>query len=260
MENINSLVEAFKKDGFCILKNHLSKETLQKWNQKFLPLLTEHIEREGHIRNRGANRYYVTLPFENQWADPKIYEDPIILAICEALIGKDMIMCQLATDTPLIDSEYQDIHRDAQPLFPEMKAETPTFQIAVNFPLVEVTRENGPFEVVRGTHMMTKEEGLKKLETGELKIEPVLMELGDVMIRDVRGLHRGTPNNTETPRPMVVIGYSRKWLFRPEVGIQIPKAEWDKLSDKGKSLLRFNQVVESLEQAPRTEKYQAFAY
>ncbi|MBB5508233.1 hypothetical protein HDG35_004514 [Paraburkholderia sp. JPY681] len=32
------------------------------------------------------------------------------------------------------------------------------------------------------------------------------MELGDVMIRDVRALHRGTPNRTEAPRPMVVIG------------------------------------------------------
>ena len=32
------------------------------------------------------------------------------------------------------------------------------------------------------------------------------------MIRDVRHIHRGTPNFTDTPRPMVVIGYSRRWL------------------------------------------------
>lgn len=31
------------------------------------------------------------------------------------------------------------------------------------------------------------------------------------MIRDVRALHQGTPNNTAAPRPMVVIGYSRSW-------------------------------------------------
>ena len=58
----------------------------------------------------------------------------------------------------------------------------------------------------------------------EARLEPVLMQLGDVMIRDVRGLHRGTPNRAGTSRPMVVIGYSRRWLFRPEVSIQIPKA------------------------------------
>ncbi len=39
------------------------------------------------------------------------------------------------------------------------------------------------------------------------------MRPGDVMIRDVRALHRGTPNHTNEPRPMVVIGYSLRWLF-----------------------------------------------
>ena len=27
------------------------------------------------------------------------------------------------------------------------------------------------------------------------------------MVRDVRGLHRGTPNKTDKARPMVVVGY-----------------------------------------------------
>ena len=45
---------------------------------------------------------------------------------------------------------------------------------------------------------------------------------GNVMIRDVRHIHRGTPNLSETPRPMVVVGYSRRWLFRPEVNIRVP--------------------------------------
>lgn len=259
-EEIRRFTEAVRNDGHCILKRHLSEEKIKKWSEAFQPLLEEHIEREGHLRNRGASRYYVTLPFEGLWADPEVYEDPDILAICEELVGPDMVMVQLATDTPLKGSEYQDIHRDAPPLFPEAQMETPAFQLAVNFPLVDVTLDNGPFEVVRGTHMMSKEDGLQKLKSGELKIEPILMRLGDVMIRDVRALHRGTPNQTDEPRPMTVIGFSRKWLFRPEVNIQIPRSEYEKLSEKGKQLLRFNPVVESLEQARKEEVYQAFAY
>jgi ectoine hydroxylase-related dioxygenase (phytanoyl-CoA dioxygenase family) len=260
MKKIDAIVKTFKRDGFYILRSHFSADLLRKWNQEFQNLLKDHIEREGHIRNRGANRYYVTLPFQDLWADKKIYEDPVILEICERLVGSDMVMCQLATDTPLLDSEYQEIHRDALPLFPETDQETPTFQLAINFPLVPVTEKNGPFEVARGTHMMNKKEGLKFLESGDIKLEPVLMNLGDVMIRDVRGLHRGTPNRTAEPRPMVVIGYSRKWLFRPEVSIQIPRHEYAKLSERGKQLLRFNPVVESLEQGLKTEIYQSFAY
>ena len=115
-------------------------------------------------------------------------------------------------------------------------------------------------EVMRGTHMMSKEDGLRRLERGEITLEPITMKLGDVMIRDVRGLHRGTPNQTDEPRPMIVIGYSRRWLFRPEVSIQIPRAMFDNLSDRARQLLRFNPIIESLDDLPETERYQSFAY
>ena len=58
---------------------------------------------------------------------------------------------------------------------------------------------------------------------------------------------------------MVVVGYSRRWLHRPEVSIRIPRAVWEGLSEKSQHMLRYNQVVESLD-APSEEVYQAFAY
>jgi ectoine hydroxylase-related dioxygenase (phytanoyl-CoA dioxygenase family) len=246
-------------DGFCLLRQHFPREKMQRWLEVFLPLLETHIEREGELQNRGAARYYVTLPFDEPFADEEIFVDSDILTIVENLVGKDFTMVQLATDTPLLGSQYQDIHRDAPPLFPEWGRETPPFQLAVNFPLVDVTEANGPFETTRGTHLLSKEEGLRRIETGENPIEALLMKAGDVMIRDVRGLHRGTPNKTNEPRPMCVIGYSRRWLFRPEVSIRIPRQIWEKLSSEARQMLRFNCVVESLDE-PETEIYQAFAY
>jgi hypothetical protein len=212
---ITEFAGAILRDGFCILPEHFPRETLDAWRAAFTPLLTEHIAREGHLRNRGAARYYVTLPFDAPFADPAVYEDPDVLAIVERLAGVDFTMVQLATDTPLLGSEYQEVHRDTPPLFPETGQETPPFQLAVNFPLVEVTPENGPFEVARGTHLLPKEDALRLIERGEINLEALTMRLGDVMVRDVRALHRGTPNRTNAPRPMVVIGYSRRWLFRP---------------------------------------------
>lgn len=247
-------------DGFCILPAHFPREKLRTWNERFQPLLAEYIEREGNPENRGAARFYVTLPFAEPFADEEIFADADVLAIVENLVGADFTMVQLATDTPLYGSQYQEIHRDAPPLFPELQQETPPFQLAVNFPLVDVTTENGPFETTRGTHLMTKEEGLRKIETGEIGIEPLLMKTGDVMIRDVRGLHRGTPNRTREPRPMCVIGYSRCWLFRPEVSIRIPRFVWENLSERSRKMLRFNRIVETLAEAPEKEIYQSFVY
>jgi hypothetical protein len=257
---IEALTEEVYRDGFCILRGHFSKQKLDAWREAFTPLLERHIEREGHLQNRGAARYYVTLPFIAPFAEPEFYEDEDVLAIVGRLVGEDAVMCQLATDTPLLGSEYQDTHRDALPLFPEIRRETPPFQLAVNFPLVDVTEENGPFEVARGTHMMAKDEGMRLIESGERRLEPLTMQLGDVMIRDVRGLHRGTPNRTRIARPMDVIGYHRRWLFRPEVSIRIPRATYDTLSERARFLLRFNPIIETLDDAPDTEVYQSFAY
>ena len=255
-----AFIQAVLRDGFCVLPEHFSRETLEVWREAFRPLLERHIEREGHRLNRGPGRYYVTLPFRAPFAEPDFYEDEDVLAIVRGLVGEDAVLCQLATDTPLKGSEYQDVHRDAPPLFPELAQETPPFQLAVNFPLVEVTDRNGPFEVARATHIISKEEGLRRLEAGEAVLEPLKMQLGDVMIRDVRGLHRGTPNWTDEPRPMVVLGYSRRWLYRPEVSIRVPRSALDQLSQQARHLLRFNPIVESPDEGLDTEIYQSFAY
>ncbi len=244
--------------SLCVVPGLIEPLKIDIWNEAFLPLLEKHIEREGSKLNRGPNRYYVTLPFIAPFADPEIVENQVILAIVEQLIGKDGVMCQLATDTPLKGSDYQEVHRDTQLLFPETGKETPPYQLAVNFPLVDMTLENGPFEVALGTHMLSKQDGLHRIETGEIEIEPVLLKRGDVMIRDVRHLHRGTPNLTTIPRPMVVIGYSRRWLFRPEVSIQMPRAVWETLSERAQFWLRYNPIVEEVQESE--EKYQSFAF
>jgi ectoine hydroxylase-related dioxygenase (phytanoyl-CoA dioxygenase family) len=256
---VNEFVRRVVEDGFCVLHGHFAREKMEAWRAAFAPLLERHIEREGHLKNRGPARYYVTLPFAEPFADPAVYEDDDVLAVVRGLVGEDAQLHQLATDTPLEGSVYQDVHRDALPLFPETGRETPPFQLAVNFPLVDVTAENGPFEITRGTHMTGKEEGLRLIESGEVRLEPLLMKAGDVLIRDVRGLHRGTPNRTAEPRPMVVLGYSRRWLLRPEVSIRVPRAALAGLSERARFLLRFNPVVESPDDEG-TEVYQSFAY
>jgi hypothetical protein len=256
---IQEFVRRVLADGFCVLPGQFAREKIEAWREAFAPLLEQHVEREGHRLNRGPGRYYVTLPFRGPFADPSVFADEDVLAVVFGLIGREAQLHQLATDTPLLGSEYQDVHRDTPPLFPETGRETPPFQLAVNFPLVDVTVENGPFEVARATHMISKEEGLRRIESGEVKLEPLTMRAGDVMIRDVRGLHRGTPNRTREPRTMVVLGYSRRWLLRPEVSIRVPRAALESLSERARFLLRFNPVVENLDDGGE-EVYQSFAY
>lgn len=249
------------RDSVVVLPQHFPRETLARWAEALQPLLQSQVAREAHNPSRGAQRFYVTLPFQGLFADPSIYEDRDVLAIVERVVGPEPVLCQLATDTPLKGSDYQPWHADAPALFPEWGTnDTPSFQLAVNFALCDVTDANGPFETTYGTHRMNKEDAMAGLASGAIAQHRITMAMGDVMIRDVRAIHRGTPNTTDAPRPMVVLGYSRRWLYRPEVEIRVPRSSWDALSPVGRSLLRFNPVVPDDQALVQEENYRAFAY
>lgn len=253
------LADEFNREGIIILRGHFSAAVLQAWAQAFAPLLATHVA-ELADSSRGAHRHYVTLPLTGAFADEAIFNDDDILAIVEKVAGPDPVMCQFASDTPMLGSDYQALHRDTPALFPEAGFETPSFQLAVNFPLCDVTLQNGPFETTRGTHRMLRDEAFAKVDSGDIAVEAVPMQLGDVMIRDVRALHRGTPNRSPVPRPMVVIGYSRSWMLRPEVHIDVPQATWDALSPRARQLLRFNPVVQEITAGKKEETYKTFMY
>ncbi|MEX3791005.1 phytanoyl-CoA dioxygenase family protein [Paraburkholderia sp. BR14374] len=257
-EQLDDCAATFERDGIVVLRQHFPKATLLAWRDAFAPLLQQQIAARA-TAVRGENRHYVTLPFTGVFADQSIFCDPDVLGIVERVAGDDPVMCQLATDTPLNGSTYQEIHRDTPALF-DGEAETPSFQLAVNFPLCEVTLENGPFETTLGTHRMRSDDALNAWRDGHLPLHAITMELGDVMIRDVRALHRGTPNRTDLPRPMVVIGYSRNWYFRPEVHIDVPEAVYAQLTSRAKRLLRHMPRVSELDKAGAPEQYRKFAY
>jgi len=260
-DQIKAHADEVRRTSATIVRSLFPVETIDAWNAAFQPLLREAIAREGDDPNRGAARYYVTFPFHGLWADPEIIDNEVIMGIVSDLVGADGVMCQLASDTPLKGSEHQELHRDTQLLFPETGAESPPYQLAVNFPLVDVTDENGPMEMAEGTHMLSKAEGLRRVETGEAPLVRCHMKRGDVMIRDVRHIHRGTPNLTDEPRPMVVIGYSRRWLFRPEVNIRVPRQTLEALPERARRWLRFNPVFDTVEEASGAgETYREFAY
>ena len=260
-EQARAHADEVRATSSTVLRGLIPVEKIDAWNTAFQPLLLRTIAREKDDPNRGTNRYYVTLPFHDIWADPEIIDNDAIMAVVEELVGADGVLSQLASDTPLRGSEHQDLHRDTQLLFPETGAETPPYQLAVNFPLVDVTVENGAMEWSPGSHMLSKAEGLRRVESGEAPLQPLPMQRGDVLIRDVRHIHRGTPNYTDTPRPMVVIGYSRRWLHRREVEIRVPRTVLEGLPERARRWLRFNPVFDTVEQATEAEEsYRIFAF
>jgi len=179
------------------------------------------------------------------------------MGILERVFYQEYVMVQLGVDVPFQGSDYQEIHRDFRPLFSD-RIVTPLYALAVNFPLVEVTPDNGPFQMAKGTHLIPQEEGLQKIAAGEIPMESFYMQPGDVIVRSPLALHRGSPNLTNQPRPMVVMGYAMHWLHTPKVDLTLPRDYYDSLPAELRQMLRC-EVVEQLSKE-KVETYINFKY
>jgi len=255
--DLDQLAADLNRDGICILRGLFDRSLIEAWKAAFDALFQERQQRSGGVAPRGTARGYVTLPWMAPFADPMVFANPTILGVLDRVFYQEYKLVQLGADIPMQGSEYQEIHRDFRPLFSDQIV-TPLYALAVNFPLVEVTAENGPFEMARGTHVMPREEGLVKVQAGEISMEQFYMQPGDVMIRSPLALHRGTPNLTPQPRPMVVMGYVMHWLHTHKVDLTLEQSYYSSLSPRIQQLLRCQTVEKLPDQA--TETYVNFQY
>ncbi len=87
---------------------------------------------------------------------------------------------------------------------------------------------------------MPREAAKLSVESGASEVHPVLMEIGDVLIRHPWALHRGTPNMTDTPRPLVTVRYVRRWYADDSREANaIPSTTWQSLSQEQRAIMRF---------------------
>jgi len=255
-EKLEQLANDLKRDGICIIRGLFEKSLVEEWGEAFRQLFKARQNRSGGLAPREQGRFYLTLPWVKPFADVNVFANPAILGVLGRVFTQEYVMVQLGADVPIQGSDYQEIHRDYRPLFTE-EIVTPLYALAVNIPLVDVTEENGPFQMARGTHLIGRDKGLRKIETGEIPLESFHMETGDVAIRTPLALHRGSPNRTDSPRPMVVMGYAMHWLHTPKVDLTLPADYYQSLPENVQKLLRCN-AVEGVEEKPET--YVNFKY
>ncbi|MBW4541215.1 MAG: phytanoyl-CoA dioxygenase family protein [Myxacorys chilensis ATA2-1-KO14] len=245
------------QDGICVIRNLFDRSLIEEWKDAFDRVVRARKNQPGGLAPREQNRYYLTLPWIAPFANAEVFANSAIMGILDRVFLQEYRLVQLGVDFPMQGSTYQDVHRDFRPLFSDQIV-TPLYALAVNFPLVEVTAENGPFQMARGTHTLSREEGLRKVATGEIEVESFYMQPGDVMIRSPLALHRGSPNQTDQARPMVVMGYVMHWLHTPKVDLTLQQDYYDSLPEPLQEMLRC-EVIDRLPEN-RAETYINFKY
>ncbi|OZM77957.1 phytanoyl-CoA dioxygenase family protein [Pseudonocardia sp. MH-G8] len=212
--------------GYVILERVLPEEKVEALCSAFFALLEENHERVGD--NRGKQRQGgVPLPIEKPFDDPDVLANPIALDVFRDVLQDDLICSYFSSDTGLPGSQYQPAHRDGSPLFPGLPVTVPPYMYEINIPLVDFRPDNGPTDIWPMSHRisdidLTARDALERGSAAATETEiqryvsglnpqPVLMPAGSLLLRDPRMWHRGTPNNSDQPRPMLSLAYHYPW-------------------------------------------------
>lgn len=248
--DVDAAVAEVLRDGATIVRGLLDPDLVRRWAIAFDQLWRRRRRSHQGLAPRGPGRYYTTLPWVDPFADASVFAHEVILEIVGRILGPHHVLVQLAADTPVRGSVHQEMHRDFPPLFGD-GVPTPLYALAVNFPLCPVREENGPFRMARGTHLLPRDEADAAVASGRIPTESVHMDLGDVIIRTPFQLHAGSPNVTNRPRPMVVMGYVCEWLRTDNVRLDVPRSYHESLDPGVRRLLRC-EVVDELRDRPET--------
>lgn len=257
-ETVESAVEQVRLNGYVLFEGVLDPSLVDNMREAFHKTLDEATNNspgstEVNTKQFRKNRVRMDLPFEEPFIDPSVITSAFVLPIVEKLVGEDCACIYLSADAPLPGSDYQVVHSDQMPFFPESTVSLPPAGIVLNIPLVDVTEENGPMEAFPGgNHLMPENRNDPKyIEAASAFLKPVRMTMpkGSLLIRDLRMWHRGTPNNSDHVRPNVAIIYARPW-WRAEYQetLGITRDKFDGLSERAKKLFRLEKIKENANQ------------
>lgn len=172
-------------------------------------------------------------PRHAPWVTAGWVANPIIEQIATAVLGEGCYVSYCDGNTALPGSGYQSLHIDSPSPWPTASAAAAageafparTTHLIVNFAPIAVDERRGAIEVWPGTHLATEADadGLCNPQTrvdeqfmledfpefvNKFKPARMVTKLGAVCFRDARCWHRGMPNISQTPRPMVALIYN----------------------------------------------------
>ena len=211
-------LQEFYLNGFVVLRGFLPVDFVGRLHEELMPLLIAEFNKEESAGwKRGRAKYRLALevgPFgdlmRGALADDLYRKNPVIEELVTDILGK-WRRGWTQVEVPWKGSRYMNWHSDQTPSeTPDMAARHEIVRVTYNLPLVDFTWANGAMELLPGTHWLPRN-FLETENIQELNVYPVRLDLrrGDVVLRDGNGLHRGTPNLTDHPRPMLDQTYKK---------------------------------------------------
>lgn len=198
-------------DGIIGLRGAFERDWVQELREDVDALFADALTRPGGAVGRGPKRYFVEIHPERIRGFVDLVTHPWIVAVCESVLGPDYKIVEIGFDVPGPGAEYQPWHRD----FPAPEATLVGRRLnslAFNITCVDVFEDMGPFEIAPGTqwdapegfdHEMFPPKSL--YPRYQERAQQKLPKMGDISARSALTIHRGTPNQSNKSRPVLVL-------------------------------------------------------
>jgi len=221
--NLEQLKQTFAKDGYLVFRNVVSPKRLSVLHEQ-LAAAFEDARRSGRLFSGGGtiSGHLNCSPGEASRFAYESLEAHGIVDLIKTVFPKATRLPNVGCNFNLPHSVAQHYHADRNFL--------DHFMIA-NVAVVDTTIANGAIDIIPGSHQKFYKYwrfALERVARASTRLE---MKQGDVLIRTSNMWHRGMPNVTDAPRPMVAFtwedgGSTQSDPFKTEDGKIVFRQNW----------------------------------
>ncbi len=231
----NQAVSILKSDGYIHLPGIFSLDFISKLKSETYNQLN--IESDQH--DLPTKRVLTSLSFKNVFLEENFFSNEKISSILKSILGPDFLIESFLIALTAPGSPMLHIHSDGGILYSEKK----NFSLpahAIGF-LVPLTKMN---EVSGTTRIWPKSNtGLpyRNKNQHEKPFTDLDLELGDIALLDTRTFHAGTPNQSDSLRPLLYVTFSTPWYinqidFKEFSNFTLSDQDFNTISDSKKHM------------------------
>jgi hypothetical protein len=195
LQNLERLRDAFSEDGYLVFPGVVSREKLSALHAQ-LSTAFDTQKRSGQFLVGGGtiSGHLNCFPGEGARFAYEALEQAGIVDLVKVLFPKATRLPNVGCNFNMPHSVAQHYHADRNYL---------DYFLIANVAVVDTTIENGAIDMIPGTHKKFYKYWRFALEGVARKSRRIEMKQGDVLVRTSNVWHRGMPNFTEAPRPML---------------------------------------------------------
>lgn len=281
--DVERAVELFHRDGFVAVRDVLSPQQLDRMRaaayRNIGALMKDDPDCSAgggagglpHRYSFGGGSASRHMLHEDEWCE--LIDLETTTPILTAIFGSaDYIVGGAGGDIAMPGAmEYQGLHSDnmwseiPDPYNDVTMRDLPVPVLTINFPMIDLTFENGPIRQIPGTQRSRAPIPSMENEPDWMKLSTVCpAPAGTAVFRDIRAWHGGTPNLSKDVRAMPNVEYYAPWFRSEGIMRSMPFEQWEKLSPHAQRISRLvvcdkgEEVVGAGFMDPRRKKREEF--